>query len=74
MITIDNMAQRYSLLPSDILGRASTFDLAVMDAAVRWQRIQRDKAEGKHSDVKPLTQEQMLAMIKSVKERRNANR
>ena len=75
MITLDNMAQKYGLLPSEVLDRASTFDLAVMDISTRWQREQRARAEGKSTIEKPkLTQEQMLAMIKNAKERKNANR
>lgn len=71
MITIDNMAQRYSLLPSEALSRATTFDLAVMDAAVRWQKIQRDKSEGRHTPTKALpTVEEMKALVKQVKERK----
>lgn len=29
---IDQMAQRYGLLPSEVLSRASTFDMVIMDA------------------------------------------
>jgi len=30
---IDQMAHRYGMLPSDIISRATTFDMVVMDAS-----------------------------------------
>jgi hypothetical protein len=45
IVAIDTMASRYGLLPSDILNRASTFDLAIMDAAIAYTNyVNRDPA------------------------------
>jgi hypothetical protein len=71
MITIDNLAHRYSVLPSEALSRATTFDLAILDASAKWERYQQDKANGVKPKAPKLTQEEMLAMVKSVKERKN---
>lgn len=69
MISLDNLAHRYNLLPSEALQRANTLDLKVLDVSARWQRYQNDVAEGKVA-AKPKaqpTQEEMLAMIKRVR-------
>lgn len=47
LLTIDSMASRYGMLPSEILQKATTFDLVMMDAAMGFQRHHRDKAEGR---------------------------
>lgn len=44
---IDTMADRYKMLPSEVMNRASTFDIYVMDAALSYQNYQRKKQEGK---------------------------
>lgn len=69
MITLDNMAHRYGVLPSEALARATTLDLKVLDVSAKWDRHRQQKADG--TLAKPdLTQEEMMAMIKNVKERR----
>lgn len=37
------MGQRYGLLPSEIISRASTFDLVVMDMAMTYERHHHEK-------------------------------
>lgn len=69
LITLDVLAQRYGLLPSEVLGRATTIDLRVMELAnmkaQREQDIRDGKlvAQSKHN----LTQEQMKSMIQQVR-------
>jgi hypothetical protein len=46
ILTIDQLATRYGMLPSEIMVRATTFDLVMMDAALGFQRHHRDRAEG----------------------------
>lgn len=76
LLTIDNLADRYKLLPSEIIERASTFDLYVLDISSKWLKYQHEEAErerkGQPKTAKPpkLTQEQMMAMIQAVKERK----
>ena len=47
IMLIDTMADRYKMLPSEVMNRASTFDIYVMDAALSYQNYQRKKQEGK---------------------------
>ena len=71
MITIDNIAYRYGLLPSEVLSRASTFDLAVIDASAKWENYRHERANKTNKGVPvaaDLSQEQMMAMIRQVKE------
>jgi len=37
------MAQRYSLLPSEILERASTFDMVIMEMSLTYQNYLQNK-------------------------------
>lgn len=34
ILTLDRMGQRYGMLPSEIISRATTFDLVMMDTAM----------------------------------------
>lgn len=47
VVTVDNLSTRYRTLPTDVLARATTFDLYVANTATRWENRQRDLAEGK---------------------------
>lgn len=71
LLTLDNLAHRYNLLPSEALSRASTFDLRVMDIRTNFDRKQYEedqaRREGKPVPSKKLTQEQMLSMIEQVR-------
>lgn len=39
------MGQRYGMLPSEIIIRASTFDLVVMDLAMTFERHQHESSQ-----------------------------
>lgn len=74
MLTVDNLAQRYSKLPTECLAHATTFDLQVADIATKWANHKTEQANRQqanpHAPVAPhLSQEQMKAMMASVKER-----
>jgi len=68
MITIDNLASRYHLLPSDVLSKANSFDLEVLNISSRWER---HKFEQQNPDIKKespkLSVEQMQEMLNKVK-------
>jgi hypothetical protein len=77
ILTLDNLACRHHVLPGEALARSSTFDLHVMDTAVRHQRYQQQRAEleqnlksGHARPIAPPDQEQMQAMLARVKERK----
>ena len=62
LLSIDALGKRYSLLPSEVMVKASTFDLVVLDAALGYQSYIQDKAEGKKAPVNATQQEMMAAM------------
>lgn len=63
-ITIDHLASRYHLLPSDIINRASTFDLYIMDLSIRWSNYKYEQSnQPKQPPVAKLTQDQMLDLV-----------
>jgi len=66
LLSIDAIGKRYSLLPSEVMTRASTFDLVVLDAAMGYQTYVQDQAEGKKEAPK-LSQEQMMAAMERVR-------
>jgi hypothetical protein len=66
LLSIDALGKRYSLLPSEVMEKASTFDLVVLDAALGYQSYIQDKAEGKKQTPK-LSQEEMMAAMERVR-------
>lgn len=72
MLTLDNLAHRYNLLPSEAICRANTFDLFVLDVSARWSNRREQIANGSEpATAKPqLSQEQMQAMIDRVRNKK----
>ena len=66
ILSIDALGKRYSLLPSEVMEKASTFDLVVLDAALGYQSYIHDKAEGK-KQTPQLSQEEMMAAMERVR-------
>jgi hypothetical protein len=66
LLSIDALGKRYSLLPSEVMVKASTFDLVVLDAALGYQTYIQDRAEGKKTTPK-LSQEEMMAAMERVR-------
>lgn len=62
----------YGQLPSYTRDNATTFDMRVTTTMLAWENEQYDKAAGVPS-VPKLSQEEMLAMIKSVREEDERN-
>jgi hypothetical protein len=46
-LLIDSLARTYGCLPSEVLSKADTFDIMVMDVSMAWQTIQNSKRENK---------------------------
>jgi len=67
VITLDNLAHRYSCLPSEVLRRGSTFDLYVLDVSTKWSNYQQDKADGRQPIARQPTQAEMFEMIKKAR-------
>ena len=68
ILSIDAIGKRYSLPPSEVLDRASTFDLVVIDAALGYEKYIQDKADGKKEAPK-LSQEEMMKMMERTKQK-----
>lgn len=67
VLTLDNLAHRYSCLPSEAMKRGTTLDLYVLDVSAKWSKHQQEKAEGKTPSARQPTQTEMLAMIKQAR-------
>lgn len=71
MITLDNLAHRYGMLPSEALSRGDTLDLYVLDLGARWESYKIKSAEkGETLEQPKLSEDEMLNMIAKVKERK----
>jgi hypothetical protein len=68
LLSIDAIGKRYSLLPSEVMDRASTFDLVVLDASLGYQKYIQDKADGKKEAPK-LSQEELTKMMERTKQK-----
>jgi hypothetical protein len=47
IMQIDGLGKRYGMLPSEVLRKADTFDLYVIDAALTYENYQHKKAMNK---------------------------
>ena len=63
MLTLDNMAERYSLLPSEVLARANTLDLEIIDVSGKFSHYSQT---AKYKENKGLTEKSLLKMVKGV--------
>lgn len=68
MLTLDNLAVRYNLLPSDVARKADTFDIYVMDLSAKWNKRQNDIQEGKIKETSNLNQAQLADLMYRAKE------
>jgi len=58
------MAQRYGLLPSQVLVKATTFDLEILDIAKSWERWRTNKTNGIHDDISTDVMQQAIAKVR----------
>lgn len=66
-LSLDNLANRYGLLPSEVLSRATTLDLYVLDLSAKYQRYRDEKAQGLNPPTRKPSQEELKAMLTRVK-------
>lgn len=66
ILTIDTLAERYKLLPSEVMNRGSTFDLYIMDAAMSYHNHQHSK-NMKEVNPNDYSTDELLDMMKKVK-------
>jgi len=68
LLSIDNLANRYHCLPSEVLVKATTFDLHILDLSTRYQNKLHAEANGNIPNVSLPSEAEMLAMIHRVRE------
>ena len=61
------MAQRYGLLPSEVIVRATTFDMVMMDISLSVEKYWREKDQPGY--IPPVSEEELL----KIKERADGN-
>lgn len=73
-LTIDTLGKRYGMLPSEVMNRASTFDVFIMDAAITYENYKNEQSMAKHDpqsvskENKPVTDESVLAAFEQFKQ------
>lgn len=65
ILRVDGLGKRYGLLPSEVLKRADTFDVYILDAVMTFEDYYNKKAKSKNGlgPVPEFTQDELLAMM-----------
>jgi len=64
VLWIDTLGKRYGMLPSEVIGRANTFDLYIMDMALAFENYHHKKSMNNGRDPIPdYTTDELLAMV-----------
>ena len=72
VLWIDTLGKRYGMLPSEVIGRANTFDLYIMDMALAFENYHHKKSMNNGKDPIPdYTTDELLAMVAKGKEEYN---
>lgn len=65
---LDSIGQRYGALPSEILKRADTVDLLVLDVARSWEAYQHEKTDAQNNS-RPVTPQIPLNTLQDMMDR-----
>ena len=69
ILAIDGLGERYSVLPSEIMHRASTFDIYVLNTVRHWTNRQAAlQASGVERSVPHLSQDELQQIMSDFKE------
>ena len=64
ILQIDGLGKRYGLLPSEVLTRADTFDLYILDAALTFENYHHEKSMNKGREpVQDYTTDELLNIM-----------
>jgi len=64
VLWIDTLGKRYGMLPSEVIGRANTFDLYIMDMALAFENYHHKKSmNGGKDPIPDYTTDELLAMV-----------
>jgi hypothetical protein len=61
---LDTIGKRYNLLPTEVLERATTFDLQVLDIALSYEVMKQKQARGELPEIK---QEDLLKAVEQIR-------
>lgn len=69
IMLIDTMAERYGMLPSEVMTKATTFDVFVTDTAIGYRNYIQDKANGKNTEYNPsdYSQDDLMTILKETR-------
>jgi hypothetical protein len=76
ILTVHNLAENYKCLPSEVMSRATTFDLYVLDVHTKWVKYQHEQEKAKQKGgpaqanlprAPKLSEKKMLDMIKQAR-------
>jgi len=66
IMLIDTLADRYKLLPSEVLTRATTFDVMVADTVISY-RNELEKRANKEANPSKYTDDELLEIVKQTR-------
>lgn len=67
MLNIGVIAKTYGMLPSQVIGNATTYDLMISDVMSSWEEYQYNKAMGKNP-IPDFTPEELETMFNKAKQ------
>ncbi len=74
VLVIDTLGKRYGMLPSEVMTKANTFDIFIMDAAITYENHVHQKSNSKNKHMqqinKPVTDDSMLEQYKKFKDKK----
>tara|TARA_R110002012_G_scaffold316600_1_gene531750 strand:+ start:379 stop:588 length:210 start_codon:yes stop_codon:yes gene_type:complete len=68
---LDALGERYGLLPSEVLGKANTFDLNVYDITTKYHNKQQRKQAGTYDINEEYTQEELQSIMDKARGNKN---
>jgi hypothetical protein len=67
VMMLDSIAERYGLLPSQVIDSASTFDLFVLDTAIGYRNMLQERAMDSNKKPGDYTNEELLKILEGEK-------
>lgn len=68
IMLIDALGERYGMLPSEVIARANTFDLFILDTALGYRNVLQERAnKGEKAPPPKLSVDKMQAMLDRVR-------
>ncbi len=63
IMQIDTIGKRYGLLPSEVIVRADSFDLFIMDAALSFEQYHNQRSETGKAPVPDFSEDELLEIF-----------